>query len=258
MSIDTSALSKWEWLSILLLVIVYGVFNIIPTTGWKSILAIFGIQISNLNALNIYGTSQLAKYVPGNIFHFAGRQALGMSAGIPAWILVKSTLWELGILASTGSLLSLLAISYILPVNLAVSIFLTATGLFVFNILLYKICGTHAVRAFLKYTAFITFTGISFYVVVMIVNVNAEFNIGDCFSISGAFIAAWLIGLITPGAPAGVGIREMVLLFILKDKIPEQDLIFSVLIGRVVTVGGDVIVFCIAMISKKFIKRELA
>ncbi|MDZ7598490.1 MAG: hypothetical protein U5J82_09410 [Desulfobacterales bacterium] len=31
------------------------------------------------------------------------------------------------------------------------------------------------------------------------------------FALCGAYVIAWLAGLVTPGAPAGVGVRELVL-----------------------------------------------
>jgi uncharacterized membrane protein YbhN (UPF0104 family) len=65
-------------------------------------------------------------------------------------------------------------------------------------------------------------------------------------AVCGAYVVAWLIGLITPGAPAGVGVRELVLLFLLKDTITEAELVLVVLLGRTVTVTGDLLAFVFA------------
>ena len=56
----------------------------------------------------------------------------------------------------------------------------------------------------------------------------------------GAYVLAWLAGLVTPGAPAGVGVRELVLLALLKGSVGQTELLLAVLLGRLVTVGGDV------------------
>jgi uncharacterized membrane protein YbhN (UPF0104 family) len=61
----------------------------------------------------------------------------------------------------------------------------------------------------------------------------------------GAFVVAWLVGLVTPGAPAGVGVRELVLMALLKGLVPEDDLLMAVLLSRVVTVGGDGLFFLV-------------
>lgn len=46
-----------------------------------------------------------------------------------------------------------------------------------------------------------------------------------------------------PGAPAGIGVRETVLVLLLGSYMIEADLLMAVLIGRIVTVFGDVIFF---------------
>ncbi|MGD9700712.1 hypothetical protein [Acinetobacter sp.] len=61
-------------------------------------------------------------------------------------------------------------------------------------------------------------------------------------------MVAWLVGLITPGAPAGVGVREMVLLFLLGDQIAHLNLLLAVLLGRIVTMGGDLLFFIISIL----------
>jgi len=44
-----------------------------------------------------------------------------------------------------------------------------------------------------------------------------------------------------PGAPAGVGVRELVLLFLLKNVVAEAELLLAVVLGRLVTVMGDLL-----------------
>lgn len=67
-------------------------------------------------------------------------------------------------------------------------------------------------------------------------------------TICGAFIVAWLVGLVTPGAPAGIGVRELVLLGLLKGFASESDLLLAILLSRLITVGGDVLFFFFASI----------
>jgi uncharacterized membrane protein YbhN (UPF0104 family) len=66
----------------------------------------------------------------------------------------------------------------------------------------------------------------------------------------GAYVLAWLAGLVTPGAPAGVGVREIVLLFLLGGKIADADLLLAVVLGRGVTVLGDLLFFIAALLLK--------
>ena len=50
-------------------------------------------------------------------------------------------------------------------------------------------------------------------------------QLGAWSSVPGAAIAAWLVGLVTPGAPAGLGVREAVMLLILGVWVPQADLV---------------------------------
>ena len=70
-------------------------------------------------------------------------------------------------------------------------------------------------------------------------------------------MVAWLIGFATPGAPAGIGIRELVLIQMLGSTIVETELILAVLVGRLVTAMGDILYFTIAaVLYAKYHTRE--
>jgi uncharacterized membrane protein YbhN (UPF0104 family) len=63
-------------------------------------------------------------------------------------------------------------------------------------------------------------------------------------------VLAWLAGLVTPGAPAGMGVRELVLLFMLNGIVIEEDLLMAIVLSRIVTVMGDVLYFTVAFMIK--------
>jgi uncharacterized membrane protein YbhN (UPF0104 family) len=66
-----------------------------------------------------------------------------------------------------------------------------------------------------------------------------------------AYVVAWLIGLVTPGAPAGVGVRELILVFLLQGLVGESELLLTVVLGRVVTVTGDFLFFLVSWLLKQ-------
>ena len=66
---------KIQLVFLIFISIVSGVSNILLAAGWRKILDYVGVQRSFRWAAWIYATSQLAKYVPGNVFQFVGRQA---------------------------------------------------------------------------------------------------------------------------------------------------------------------------------------
>lgn len=248
LQLDTSRLTNKDIFIIIGLTLFYGVACIIPCLSWKKVISALGGDISTNKAVYIYGASQLAKYVPGNIFQFAGRQVMGMSIGLPAWMLLKSTIWELALLCLSGTVLSSLALPYLISITPSFSLLLTIFLIILVYIITKIILNNFAAMAYLLITFFLTITGVIFALLITTLNESINLDYNKLPPLAGAYIIAWLIGLITPGAPAGVGVREVILLFLLKNKISEQDLIFVVLIGRIVTVGGDVLIYFIANI----------
>lgn len=56
-------------------------------------------------------------------------------------------------------------------------------------------------------------------------------------------MVAWLLGLLVPGAPAGIGIREAALIYLLNGVVPQVEVLTSVMLARAVTVIGDLLFF---------------
>ncbi|MBZ9922625.1 hypothetical protein LB579_33760, partial [Mesorhizobium sp. BR1-1-7] len=78
-----------------------GISSILLASGWREILVYVGVDRPFRWAVWAYATSQLGKYVPGNVFQLVGRQALGIAAGISNAPLAKSSVLELLIIAAS-------------------------------------------------------------------------------------------------------------------------------------------------------------
>jgi len=241
--LDFSRFSKQDWLIVFSLALAYGLFSLFLALAWRDVLKYLGGIISARLAIRIHGISQLAKYVPGNIFHLAGRQALGMAAGISGMRLAKSTMWELGLLATAGSLCACLALPLIwttMPVMLSLACFvmIVAAACLVVG----KLFDCSLSKALLSHVIFLIAAGIVF-AAILDFSSSVDISLSTLPAICGAYIIAWLIGFVAPGAPAGVGIRELVLLFFLKTTIIEYDLLWAVMLGRATTIFGDLFYF---------------
>lgn len=246
-NISFSQIAFEKWFFYILLTFAYGVLCLLNAFSWKYNLKHCRVHITTLDSISIYGVSQLAKYLPGNVFQFAGRQALGMANNINAKALVKSTFWELVLLCFGGAILSTLMITILLPfLTPALSIGATITFLAIYFILLHYFISVQLVKAALINLMFTLLSGISFLLLLKIFN----FSTGNLrnHEVVGAYILAWLVGLITPGAPAGVGIREVILLYLFKNAVDNDDLLLTILLGRMMTVSGDFIFYIIALI----------
>jgi uncharacterized membrane protein YbhN (UPF0104 family) len=250
--IDFNRFSIAGWLIIFGLAIGYGLSNIMLALAWHHLLDYLGVNAKRWWALRAFGISQIAKYVPGNIFHFAGRQTIGMSAGIPAGPLVRSTVWELGLIIFCGVLFLILLIPLLNPSLSVWAAFLSfiAVGVLVCTSL-YRYLNTAIASSYGWYMGFLTISGLIFSSIIAMITEAPLFPGNFWLLLCGSYVAAWLIGLITPGAPAGMGVRELVLLFLLGNIISESNLIFAVSLGRVVTVLGDFMFFFASVAIKE-------
>ena len=68
--------------------------------------------------------------------------------------------------------------------------------------------------------------------------------------LTGAFLFAWIVGFVTPGAPGGIGIREGVMIFVSGDRYSDRIVLF-VLVMRISSVIADVAAFLIGRIYLK-------
>lgn len=242
-----STLHALTWLEIACLAAGYGICGPILALAWRQLLAFHGVNVTPLWSIRTYGTSQLAKYVPGNVFHLASRQAIGVAAHMPAWPFAKSIGWELGAISVTALLFIPLAIPLkleTLGLGLAITAFVSFLALLLW--LLQTCVSNRVASAIAWYATFLLLTGLVFGALLELTSSSdvalknrPELLVPVC----GAYVLAWLAGLVTPGAPAGVGVREAVLYWLLRDVAGHADLITAIVLGRAVTVVGDLLFF---------------
>jgi glycosyltransferase 2 family protein len=247
--LDLSQMTPSSWTSLIGLALLYGLANLLLALAWWHLLTQFGVQATRLWSIRVYGISQLAKYVPGNIFHLAGRQAIGMAAGASSGALAKSAFWELGLIAIAGILYGWLVLPLLASgfSSLLSIILLLGTAWFL-AYLLRRFVGPQVAASFGWHMLFLAVTGGVFVTLLGVIVGSSELHMQTWLLIGGAYVVAWLAGLVTPGAPAGVGVRELVLLLLLKGFVADADLLMAVLLGRLVTVAGDSLFFVAAFL----------
>mgnify|MGYP003625101018 CR=1 FL=1 len=256
-SIDFSHLTMMSYAWISIFVFIYVIGNCILSMAWGDILAGLGCEIKAIDSFNIYGLSQIAKYLPGNIAHFGSRQLLGLNKGVSGKVLLKSTFWELSLLVLAGAIFSVFILAtyanYIKVIEAGFLFFFLCLASFF--TLKFRFNARYS-RAFLMYLVFLTLSGIVFSSIFYVIDesIMQSFNMWLIFTTT--FITAWLIGIVTPGAPGGIGIREAFLITLLGLLTPESELVFAVILSRGVTVCGDFLFFIIAWLSNNKRKQE--
>jgi hypothetical protein len=204
-------------------------------------------QFSVITSYYYFSKTEIAKYLPGNIFHFIGRQALASKVGISQIQMGKiSLLFSLLLLAATvlastlfsiftqgipsyiiwlmvlGSIITIIAIlltyksfplSTKLQMNLLLILSVSLQGIMLASILLYQ---------------------------------QNLFEVGLFLQCTSIYIISWLIGFITPGASGGLGVREgtfVVIVNFLHLPIASEMIIFSVLLVRLINILTDMLLY---------------
>lgn len=212
-------------------------------------------KVAKRDICSSYMTSQFAKYLPGNVFQYAARHALGRRLGIPHGTLASAALLEATMLASASAVLVLLfgmpiahALFPSIPVlSPAWSMLplLVIPGLYFLPrqpfvppwIPTYPLSAL--LTAFIGYLAFFLIFGLLFLTILDWVS-QARYPV---MQVIGGSSAAWLVGFAVPGAPAGAGLREAALSLATGTTPPAAPVLSAIILFRLVTLGGDLLAF---------------
>jgi hypothetical protein len=245
--LELGELAWTDWVGLAACAAIYGTANTLLAEAWRLILSYLGASIDRSAAVKTYGTSQIAKYVPGNVFHFASRQLLGLSRSIAGAALAKSVVFELATISAAALWLGILALPFLFPFLPRWSGAVAFAGAFpIIFVIVRGRFGSAMIKSVLYYALFLATAGALFIAIAAIVAPVAALHPGLIPGLIAAYVVAWLAGLLTPGAPAGVGVREFVLLFLLGEHIGEATLLLAVLLHRLITLVGDLGFFGVA------------
>ncbi len=236
---------------------------IINAFAWKLLINSIGCNSNKLNIIKIFINTNIYKYLPGGIWHFVSRFNI-LRLKFSTEKSVESILLE--------PLLMLVSALILIPFGgFDVSIFILCwsstlvfiTGFREFIIKKLKAIKTTIFKSSDKINTinlaknnqnisnktyypyqplFVEIVFILFRFFGFLCCLNA-FSIGSLISqgeLISSFSLAWMIGLIVPAAPGGIGVFESVILFCLGSKLPEAPLLASLLCYRLVAMASDV------------------
>lgn len=249
-------------------VILISLTSILSAAAWHTLLAGLSCRVTIVQSVAIFLSTQIAKYLPGNVGHYVGRVALARTRlKVPATRAILSLLHEAG-LACAGALFIGLGLYCFLPDGTLYGLtradsyaaFLLFAAMFIGVILLAgmlrkrlkvhrtvirkfvdAIPGLHpSLRSLPLYIAGYVLVGIAAAVIAAsLVPLQAR----DWVLICGAYSLAWIIGFLIPGAPGGLGVRESALVLLLAGTFPKDVVLLIALLARLASVGTDVLAF---------------
>jgi uncharacterized membrane protein YbhN (UPF0104 family) len=243
----------------------YGLGSLLLSAAWTRLLHWCGEDEARFATCHpVYGRTQIAKYLPGNVFQYLGRQVLGHRAGLSQLGMAAASVYEIlafllaaGLLGALGiGVLGLATGDLLTPARLGL-ILLAAAGLLLGATLaapraarLAGIDPRRAARGSLLRDLLPAFAAYALFVIMMGLILSALVavcagapSMRELGILVTGFAAAWVAGFVTPGAPGGLGVREAMMLLVLSPMIGDSLALVVALLFRIITVAGDLVFF---------------
>lgn len=266
MEIDTASIQNWNRI---IIIGILGCAICIISTGllalaWQRILEnLTGKKIEYWTAYKIYVKANLGKYIPGNVMHYVERNIFAGQIGLGQTEVALTSALEIITLIVAAVILSIILSFEKLLVILEEIITIKYIVMILIAILLVIITLCICLKRVLKLKMLVSkMKKISFWkmflvnilidmlallllgmIMVMLVWSMGQVHcqLSDVKVIITAYIIAWLLGFVVPGAPGGIGVREFVLTVITEGTSLGKAVLLAAVVHRIVTVASDII-----------------
>lgn len=243
---------------------------------WTIVLRRFRQPVQTVPLIQAYLKTTVAKYLPGNIWHFYGRVLAARDRGIALEAATVSVLLEPLLMAAAALLLTLLCSRQIVSRFGIWGIGLQWAGLLgvlaivhprFLNPLLRRLervkqkalpkPGSYApfqlheypLIPFLGELGFLVLRGIGFLFTFLAIS---PLPVSQVLMVLSVFSLAWLLGLVVPGAPGGIGVFEATAIALLGQMFSPSVLLSVVALYRLVSVLAEVAGAGLAVLGERW------
>lgn len=244
-------------------VICFVLYHFIRSYIWYLLVKDHEKSISFKNACYAWASSEVKRYIPGNIWSFVGRTVLFSEMGVAKKTVAKCLLVEAGLLVVGAGIVSLLSLPFVSMYQLFYAPSLLVGSLAMLACIVGVSIVFHVVKIKKKITnwhlpqlltllllssvAFLLF-GIGHYFVI------SSFSFLDpriVWMITGFTVLAYLIGYLSILTPSGLGVREGILTFGLSKLIPISSAAFVSVFSRIVLILSELLFIALALLWHK-------
>lgn len=255
----------------LILYVLAAVINVaFSSYAWSILLRGGNVFLAVRRAFAVVGQAQIAKYLPGNVFQYVGRVALGRKFGIPTEPILLSIGAETILLASTAATIAAVGLSFdrttlswlntsvmgmseklLIPLAI-VLVFVILTSIS----LLHPVARSWVVQRMgymrpdrVALSVLFYLLGFVMFGIIIALLVKALWGIDGglkWYQFVWGYALAWVMGFIVPGAPAGLGIREAVFVALYGHELGQGLAIGLAAVLRVTASLGDLATFGLA------------
>jgi len=254
--------------------------TIVAAAAMPLLLDVAGVSLSQRGSFALVGRSQIGKYLPGNVFHYLGRVALGVRSGLPAAPLALAVTVETGltvVVALTVGIVGSLregAMAPVLSDSFRRSIFTGAAVLAAIGLLPLVVPRLRrGVRGFVaarrSYYASrqtlvaavlysLSFVALGVAIELLLRGVLGVDSQWGWVQFAWRFALVWVVGLLAIGAPAGLGVREALLLVWFSPVLGESVAVGLAALLRLVTIVADIVVFALTWLLSRSRPNEVS
>ncbi|MDH5822983.1 hypothetical protein QFW77_08270 [Luteimonas sp. RD2P54] len=235
--------------------ITYALAVFVLALAWLRMLRVDAGRAEPLALMASYLVGQFAKYLPGNIFQYAARHGMGAAAGASHQGLVGAAFAEIYLLLCCGGALAIatgtVALADAVPAWPSLPKWLGAFPL----IAAFAVSLPGRLAPRLRWlprmpTATVAAVCACYLTFFLMFGVLYVFSLTwvtgsppDLVAVVGSAAAAWVVGFIIPGPPAGAGVREAALTIGAGHSPQEAAVAASIVLFRLITLGGDFVAF---------------
>ncbi|MGD1898942.1 MAG: lysylphosphatidylglycerol synthase domain-containing protein [Phormidesmis sp.] len=236
---------------------------------WHWILALFNQPQTGFWSLPVYLKTNVAKYLPGNVWHFFGRVHALQTTGTPTATAVLAVVMEPLLMAVAALIWACLCggqmvgmHSFIWKVAILCGALISVHPR-IFNPILQRLAQAKAkaqglslteekeqklaqaspsltaypLRPLLGEMGFVGLRSLGFIAIIMALH---SVSLDQLPTLIAAFSLAWLFGLVVPGAPGGIGVFEATAIPLLSGQFPVAVILSAVAFYRLVSVLAEV------------------
>ncbi len=251
-------------LVILILSLAYFVGNVIRAVNWKTILTVLSGKTFRLHTfVGIYLRTEIVKYVPSNIMHFAGRHLLCRENGVSHKVALASNIADMLFILTAAAVVAVpsLFTATAFPVYTVVSGVLThalpaalAAAICVMIFLAILWIKRHLIGRYLNKKnivrilsvlvldmAVVILNGLLFYAALVMFSLAGHAPV-PVYTVVALYALCWMAGFVVPGSPGGLGVREALIVLVFSGVYPDAAVI--AILMRIVSVAGDAFALC--------------
>lgn len=243
---------------------------------WSWIIKEFEQHPSSIKLIQAYLKTNIAKYLPGNIGHYVGRIMAAKDLKVSTSAATISVLLEPLLMATAALIVVLLCSQFTLMKSSAVVLIGQILGLIVAMSVLHPLFLNPIIRfvhrrkgnksktvnsssislSMNRYPLKPLFGEFGFLLLracgfIITLYAIAPINLSQFPLVIGAFSFAWLLGLVVPGAPGGIGVFEATAIALLGQSFPMALIVSASVLYRLISIIAETAAASLAWLDER-------